>query len=103
MEEIGMSIKCTQRVCLTGLVKGRVQGVFFRAEAQAKAEQLGVAGWVRNTMDGDVEVLLQGPAESLSKMEEWLRIGPPRASVVAVELSECPEGTEQLAGFEIRR
>ncbi len=55
------------KMILQGLVKGRVQGVFFRAETQAEAIRLGLSGWVRNTIDGNVEVLIAGDLRRWSK------------------------------------
>ena len=97
-----MSEIATEKRCLAGLVKGRVQGVFFRAETQAMARQLEVCGWVRNTVEGDVEVLLQGNAEALAKMQDWLLIGPPRARVDAVQLGDCISNAEVFTSFVIR-
>lgn len=85
---------------LTGLIKGRVQGVFFRAETQATAQRLGIQGWVRNTLEGHVEVLISGQEEAVQEMRSWLLQGPPRARVDSLELQECPG--EDLQGFEIR-
>lgn len=79
----------TDRRALTGLVKGRVQGVFFRAETRRMARGLGLGGWVRNTPDGHVEVLFGGPAAAVEAMREWLREGPELARVDAVELTGC--------------
>lgn len=63
------------------LINGSVQGVFFRATAQQKAQELGVYGWVRNNSDGSVEVLAEGPDESLKRMVDWCNIGPSEALV----------------------
>ncbi len=84
---------------LTGLVKGRVQGVCFRIETQRQAAALGVSGWVRNTPDGDVEVLIAGPDAVLQPMLRWLREGPEMAQVTALELRECE--CPQLQDFQI--
>lgn len=101
------------KMILQGLVKGRVQGVFFRAETQAEAIRLGLSGWVRNTIDGHVEVLIAGDSEMVEQMRSWLLQGPPRARVDALELDEL--SAQELAGrddelhrftqgeFEIRR
>lgn len=76
----------TQRI----LVKGKVQGVFFRASAQEAAEECGVKGWVRNTEEGDVELVASGSDEQLLAFVAWCRKGPRRAVVeeVYVELRE---------------
>ncbi|MDD9889319.1 MAG: acylphosphatase [Gammaproteobacteria bacterium] len=85
---------------LTGLIKGRVQGVFFRAETQRMAKQLGLTGWCRNTVDGHVEVLICGEEKSLSVMRDWLGEGPELARVDAVELDYCEN--PDMDDFEIR-
>jgi acylphosphatase len=74
-------------------VAGRVQGVFFRAEARDRARSLGLSGWVRNAHDGCVEASFEGPAERVQSMVEWCRRGPALAEVqdVSVEWEE-PEG-----------
>jgi acylphosphatase len=86
-------------VALTGLIRGRVQGVLFRAETQARARKLGLKGWVKNTRGGDVAVLLAGSEAAVRSMQNWLDIGPPLARVDSVELSEC--ALPECSGFEI--
>ena len=88
-------------ICMTGLVKGRVQGVFFRGETRTRANSLGISGWVRNTDEGHVEVLICGDEASVLEMQKWLLLGPPRARVEALELAPCPPVV--MSGFEIRR
>jgi acylphosphatase len=58
------------------LVKGRVQGVGFRWFVHREASELDLRGWVRNTEDGDVEVVAAGSTEDLSELRESLRRGP---------------------------
>jgi len=67
-------------------VTGRVQGVFFRQSTRDKARSLGLAGWVRNTDEGSVELEARGPKDSLEELIAWCRTGPPAASVAAVEI-----------------
>lgn len=69
------------------IIKGRVQGVFFRAEARRKAEELGLTGWVRNNPDGAVEAVAEGDTDMVEKFVNWCHEGPPRARVAAVEVS----------------
>ena len=71
------------------IVRGRVQGVFFRACTRDEAERLGVTGWVRNRPEGTVEVLLEGVEEEVDRIVEWCRQGPPIARVdeVSVEMA----------------
>jgi acylphosphatase len=81
-------------------VRGRVQGVFFRAETRARAESLGLAGWVRNAPDGSVEAVFEGEPERVESMIEWCRRGPGGAIVDDVEtVSEEPAGE---SGFGLR-
>ena len=73
-------------------IHGRVQGVFFRAEARSRAESLGIAGWVRNAPDGSVEALFEGEPERVDSMVEWCRRGPSGAQVTEVEVFEEEAG-----------
>jgi len=70
------------------LVSGRVQGVFYRASAQQKANELGVTGYARNLPDGRVEVLAVGEAVAVHALTDWLGRGPPAARVDRVEVTE---------------
>jgi acylphosphatase len=65
-------------------ISGRVQGVWYRGWAVEKASMLGLAGWVRNRLDGTVEILLHGPRDKVDAMIEECRKGPPAASVSAI-------------------
>nr|CAB3467741.1 unnamed protein product [Digitaria exilis] len=67
------------------VVKGRVQGVFFRDWTVETARSLGLAGWVRNRRDGTVEALLSGDPDKVDEMvSRRIPVGPPAASVTAV-------------------
>jgi acylphosphatase len=79
---------------------GRVQGVFFRADARARAESLGVAGWIRNNADGSVEAVFEGDEECVESMVEWCRRGPSGAHVDELEVE--PEEPQGEAGFRVR-
>jgi acylphosphatase len=82
-------------------VSGQVQGVFFRDSTRQKAEELGLAGWVRNVPGGQVEALFEGPSEKVEEMVRWCEEGPQRASVENVDTDfENAEG--DLEGFEVR-
>ena len=70
------------------IIKGRVQGVFFRKFTQRKATDLNVAGWVRNTTNYCVEVFAQGEQDKLEEFVEWCKVGPPEAQVEGVEITE---------------
>ena len=81
-------------------VRGRVQGVFYRASTQKKADKLGLAGWVRNCPDGSVEIHAEGDREKVEALIAWCRKGPPMASVTDVEQEWVePEG---LTSLEVR-
>ena len=86
------------------VVRGRVQGVGFRAETHAEARRLGLEGWVRNLMDGTVEVLAAGDDAAVDQLIAWLKHGPRGAHVAGLALA-APTPTlasEELSGFEIR-
>jgi acylphosphatase len=81
-------------------MRGRVQGVFFRAEARERAQSLGVAGWIRNAGDGSVEAVFEGADEQVESLLDWCRRGPAGARVEEVEaVREEPAGE---AGFQVR-
>jgi len=67
------------------VVRGRVQGIGFRAWAEVTALELGVEGWVRNCRDGSVEAVLAGSEEVVLTMIEAFRQGPPGARVEAID------------------
>ena len=68
------------------VVRGRVQGVWFRESARRRAERLGVNGWVRNRPDGAVEAELEGAREDVEVLVSWFGHGPPGAEVESMEL-----------------
>lgn len=81
------------------VVRGEVQGVFFRDSTRREASSRGVSGWVRNRGDGAVEAVFEGPGPAVEELVDWCRAGPPRAKVRDVEvLEEEPEG---LDGFRV--
>ena len=81
-------------------VEGQVQGVWFRDSTRQAAEELGVAGWVRNQPDGSVEAVFEGDEPAVARAVEWARSGPRHALVTGLrEFAETPEG---LVGFEVR-
>jgi acylphosphatase len=75
------------------VVRGRVQGVFFRAQTRDRAGSLGLSGWVRNNEDGSVEAVFEGERERVESMVEWSRRGPAHAVVEDVQVTwEDPRG-----------
>ena len=83
------------------LIKGKVQGVFYRASAKKKAEELGVTGWVKNTTEGHVELVATGSVETLEAFTEWCRKGPQKALVT--DLVSFPCQSMQFNSFVILR
>ena len=89
------------RVARRFVIAGRVQGVGFRWFTHDAAAREGVHGWVRNLADGRVEVVVEGDAESVDRVEAAVRRGPSHARVEGVEVEEqAPSG--RITGFEIR-
>jgi acylphosphatase len=82
------------------VIHGRVQGVFFRDSLRRVAEQLGVAGWARNTWEGTVEAVLEGESEAVDRVIGYARQGPEAARVERVDVTD--EDPESLCGFAIR-
>ena len=69
------------------LIEGRVQGVWFRDSTRQEARRLGLVGWVRNVPDGRVEVLAEGPEDTVRSLINWCHHGPPLARVSKVQQS----------------
>ena len=82
------------------VVSGRVQGVFFRAECERVALSRGLAGFVRNLPNGDLEAAFEGPDADVDAAVAWCREGPALAFVEKVDVS--PEPTTGESGFRIR-
>ena len=79
---------------------GKVQGVFFRANTERKARELGINGWVRNLPDGRVEAVFEGEKSAVEELIEWCRNKQPYARVTDTEtVWEEPKGE---TGFGIR-
>jgi acylphosphatase len=82
------------------VVRGNVQGVFFRDSCRREARSRGVAGWVTNRPDGMVEAVFEGEPDAVDALVEWCARGPRGADVTSVEdTTEEPEG---LSDFEVR-
>ena len=80
------------------VVHGQVQGVFYRQGAEDAANEIGVAGWVRNRDDGSVEMVVEGADDAVDRMVAWAREGSPQARVTSVDVSDTePQG---LRSFE---
>ncbi len=84
---------------VVALIRGRVQGVGFRAFAQKKALELGLSGYAENLSDGRVEVVAEGDEALLEQFLEFLRQGPRLSRVEEVEVQwSDPTG---LRGFYV--
>jgi acylphosphatase len=82
------------------IIRGRVQGVSFRAWAALQAENRGVDGWVRNREDGGVEAILAGDVDAVQQIVEACRVGPNHA--VVTDVIELPASEDPGSGFHIR-
>jgi acylphosphatase len=72
------------------VVRGEVQGVWFRASAEREAVARRVSGFARNQRDGSVLLELEGDAVDVDAVVAWCHHGPPRADVTAVEVTDVP-------------
>jgi acylphosphatase len=81
------------------VVRGLVQGVWFRDSTLRLAERHQVAGWVRNRADGTVEAVFEGEPGAVERLVDFCRVGPPDARVTAIE--ETEEEPEGLRGFDV--
>lgn len=73
-------------VRMHAVVRGRVQGVGFRDATWREGRRLGLRGWVRNLLEGSVEVLAEGPKNALEQLETFLRVGPRMANVTGIDV-----------------
>lgn len=90
-----MSEPATRRL----VIRGRVQGVFYRESMRQEAERLGITGWVCNRRDGTVEAVVQGTPAAVQAMLAWCRRGPEDARVAGVEVQPAEGSFER---FETR-
>jgi len=81
-------------------IRGLVQGVGYRAACCRRAQELGLAGWVRNCSDGSVEVQAEGSEQRLTELRVWCESGPPGARVDSIHGSRM--ATTGADWFEIR-
>ncbi len=93
-----MTIESASRITLRLVIHGRVQGVFFRDSMRREAQNLSVAGWVRNRSNGTVEATVHGEPAAVDAIVRWARHGPQRAQVERVEI-EPDDGS--YASFEV--
>ena len=86
-------------ICKICWVSGRVQGVYYRGTAAARALELGIAGYARNLPDGRVEVLAYGELTAVETFLEWLWIGSSASRVTAVRVEDAPSADQPPVGF----
>jgi acylphosphatase len=82
------------------IIRGRVQGVFFRMETVRAAQRIGVSGWVRNLRDGTVEAVFEGDKTRIDAILSWCKEGPPHAHVTDVKV-DFEEYTGEFKRFEV--
>ncbi len=82
------------------LIKGKVQGVFFRQALKVKAKQKNVYGYVKNLIDGRVEAILEGDEESVNNLVEWCHGGPANARVEDVIIRN-EKFTNEFSKFDV--
>jgi len=83
------------------IIKGEVQGVFYRQSAKEIATGYGIKGIVKNLSNGDVEIIATGTEDQLQRLVAWCRQGPPRAHVLDVITETIP--VQQFENFSIKR
>jgi acylphosphatase len=83
------------------VVRGRVQGVFFRQSTRQTALGLGLTGWARNNPDGSVSVVFEGQRQQIDQAVAWCHQGPPAAAVTDVSVG-WGDYSGEFTGFQIR-
>lgn len=86
-------------ICFRAIVKGRVQGVFFRAHTKKQAQKLNLVGYAKNLSDGTVEVIACGDEKNIEILKKWLQHGPDTAEVTAVQFETIQQ--QKFADFEV--
>ena len=82
-------------------IKGKVQGVFYRASAKKKAEELSISGWIKNTSEGHVEAIVTGNEQQINDFIKWCKSGPDRAIVDKIDVND--HEFEEFDSFKILR
>ncbi|AFD09328.1 acylphosphatase [Solitalea canadensis] len=83
------------------VIKGKVQGVYYRASAKEAADRMGVTRFVENQKEGSVYIEAEGTDEQLEAFMKWCRIGPDRAVVTTVDITES--NLADFKSFEVRK
>ena len=89
----------SERIVRRVIIRGRVQGVGYRAWAETEAVTLGLSGWVRNRRDGTVEAMVAGPQRDVDAFVARCRSGPRSATVTGIVTE--PHAGPQAAGFTV--
>ncbi|MDX1811731.1 MAG: acylphosphatase [Gammaproteobacteria bacterium] len=82
------------------IVKGKVQGVWFRQATMEKANELKITGWVRNMDNGDVEVLASGEEDQLDLFKSWMWEGSANARVEEILVENAED--QVFSGFSVK-
>ncbi|MEY2924102.1 MAG: hypothetical protein RLZZ337_650 [Bacteroidota bacterium] len=82
-------------------IKGKVQGVYFRASAKQQAQNLGIRGYVKNEQDGSVLMEVEGDDDAVNHMVNWCKQGPALARVNEIEIKQ--EATRNFVSFDIKK
>ncbi len=83
------------------IVKGKVQGVFYRDNTQKKASELGLNGYVKNLPDGTVEIIAEGDEDKLNQLVNFCKTNPGYSNVTIIEIKELKPSNE-FNSFEVR-
>ena len=83
------------------IVTGKVQGVYYRQSTKEKARELNITGEVYNLSDGSVKIVATGMGEQIEQLIQWCRVGPRRAIVDKIEVTEML--LQSFHGFDITR
>jgi acylphosphatase len=94
-----MHMQQLQSIHVTIQVKGRVQGVFFRASTKHTADHLGIRGEVKNLPDGSVWIAAEGEESVVAAFVKWCRQGPPFAKVTDINVTAGP--LQHYEGFKV--
>ena len=89
-----------KKQCVHILIRGKVQGVFFRQALKVLAIKNNVYGWVRNLKDNHVEALLEGDSNAVNSIVEWAHHGPANARVVEIKFNN-EEFKNEFTTFEV--
>ena len=83
-------------------ITGKVQGVFFRAEAKKKAKELKLTGFIRNEEDGTVYAELEGEESLINEFHEWVKAGGPELATVENTAFTCDDELKEFEDFTVR-